>query len=98
MSRETRVSVKRGGVQVAGLEREPVQIDSISLSVIAGSNGAIPHNSFMLYSLARVIDVLQSDTVTDLKTNLTYRVSGEPEHFDRDHTEVMITLPKVGTP
>ncbi len=72
----------------------PVQIDNISLSVIAASGGAIPQNSMTLISLFGPLDIRLSDYLIDA-TSTHYRVKGTVEAFD-DHIEVLI-VKEVGT-
>ena len=74
----------------------PVQIDNISLSVIAASGGAIPQNSMTLISLFGPLDIRLSDYLIDENATSThYRVKGTVEAFD-DHIEVLI-VKEVGT-
>lgn len=104
MSKEYTFSVKRGGVTVSGLSVH-AQLDNISLQVIAGSNGAIPHNSFTLITIDSVPDIRQGDlyidaTTADSKTAsgyAEYRVNGNPDFFYQDHVEVMLTRIVVKT-
>lgn len=73
------------------------QIDHISVTVIAGSGGAIPWNSYDAYSLAPLPDIRLGDIIIDQQTKepvtgqlMQWRVSGNPEYFP-DHVEVQIT-------
>lgn len=107
MSTLTKVTVKRSGAQV--LQHVNVQIDNISLSVIAGSGGAIPFNSFMLYALGAP-DIRQGDLLIDESTlaynsdskttsgKIEYRVNGNVETFDADHLETMVVRVMEKTP
>lgn len=105
MSRYLTFSVKRSGVAVPSLSAVRAQLDNISLSVIAGVSGAIPHNSFTFISLDGVPDIRQGDLLTDASTADTktasgfaeYRASGEPEPFEGDHLEIQITRVTVKT-
>lgn len=106
MAFATTVTVKRAGTQ--RLAHIPVQIDNISLAVIAASGGAIPNNSYMAYSLMGVPDIQQGDLLIDERVSATdirttsgkaeYRVSGNVEIFDQDHLEVMIVRYSEKTP
>ncbi len=105
MGKEYSFSVKRGGTTVSGLTVR-ARLDDISLMVIAGSGGAIPHDSYTLISLGGVPDVRRGDLLIDASTAdsntasgyAEYRVSGKPEPFDTDHLEVMIVRVVGKTP
>lgn len=96
MARSIFVNTKRAGV--AHLSNVPIRTDNISLVVIAGSNGAIPFNSFTAYSLQGIPDIAQGDELFDTGSTDHYRVSGLPEIHDSDHLAVMITKVVVKTP
>ncbi len=95
MSRDLLVNTQRH--QVAHLTNAFVRLDNISLSVIAGSGGAIPYNSYTLYALG-VPDIAQGDLLLDTASSDQYRVSGNPEQFDSDHLEVMVEKVMMKTP
>jgi hypothetical protein len=90
------VNTTRKGVP--HLTNEPIQLDNISPIVIAGAGGAIPYNSYMLYSLQGVPDIVNGDLLFDTKSSDQYRVSGNEETFDGDHLEVMVEKTVVKTP
>lgn len=96
MARDIFVNTKRAGV--AHLYNVPIRLDNISPIVIAGAGGAIPYNSYMLFSLQGVPDIIQGDLLSDTKSTDQYRVSGNEETFDGDHLEVMVEKTKVKTP
>jgi hypothetical protein len=90
------VSTKRAGV--AHLSNVPIRLDNISPIVIAGAGGAIPYNTFTLYSLQGIPDIAQGDLLLDTASTDQYRVSGTVEVFDADHIECLIEKVVVKTP
>lgn len=78
-----------------------MQIDGISLEVIAASGGALPKNSHMLYSIGAP-DIRTSDKLIDESTKpynvdsttssgkIEYRAEGIGEQFDENHLELLI--------
>lgn len=97
MSVITTVSVYRNGETTPRHTAIGVQLDDISASVIAASNGAIPENSYTLYSLCGVPDIQLSDLLIDeiyrdFKTNnlWQYRVRGTPDPNYGAYLSVMV--------
>lgn len=96
MSENLFVNTKRQGV--AHLSSVPIRLDNISPVVIAGAGGAIPYNSYTLFSLQGVPDILNGDLLLDTASTDQYRVCGNPEMFEGDHLEVMVEKVVVKTP
>lgn len=96
MAKNLFVNTQRRGA--SHLSNEPIRLDNISPIVIAGSGGAIPYNSYMLFSLRGIPDIAQGDLLLDTASSDQYRVSGTVETFDGDHLEVMIEKVMVRTP
>lgn len=96
MAKDLFVNTRRSGV--AHLSNVPIRLDNISPIVIAGAGGAIPYNSYILFSLQGLPDIAQGDLCSDTASTDQYRVSGNPETFDADHLEVLVEKVVVKTP
>ena len=96
MAKSIFVNTKRAGT--AHLSNVPIRLDNISPIVIAGSGGAIPYNSYMLYSLQGIPDIAQGDLLLDTASSDQYRTSGTVEIFDADHLECLVEKVVIKTP
>lgn len=96
MARSIFVDTKRAGA--THLSNVPIRLDNISPIVIAGAGGAIPYNSYMLFSLQGIPDIIQGDLLLDTASSDQYRTSGTVEILDADHIECLVEKVVVKTP
>lgn len=93
MSFHTTMTLKRAGAIVQ--TNVNVRIDNMSVQEASNMGGAAPYDSFWIMTEGGTItalrgDILQDEVSIDPKTNTNaiYRVFGNPEQFDFDHTEI----------
>jgi hypothetical protein len=76
----------------------PIRLDNVSPLVLAGAGGAIPYNTYEMYTLQGIPDIQQGDLLLDTHSTDQYRVSGNPEILDTDHIECLIEKVVSKTP